>query len=144
MAGNKNSLPVHDFLILAKSSSRRLPPGSDFLEFPWKIVHSMLMPDREPMPRKQPPEDEWGTTSRIGYEDRPTFRQPRKVVATRKGSRPLRTFGSLLVVVGLAWLTYVATSPDGIGTLIKPGVPPRPVLVLSAGLLILLLEKLVK
>lgn len=107
----------------------------------------MLMAEQQPTPRKPPPpqssEDEWGTTTRIGYEDRPAY-QPRKVVHKRKGSRLLRTFGSLLVVCGIAWATYVTTSTDGIGGLLKPGVPSRPVLVLAAGLLILLLEKLIR
>lgn len=107
----------------------------------------MLMAEQQPTPRKPPPpqssEDEWGTTTRIGYEDRPAY-QPRKAVAKRKGSRFLRSLGSLLVVVGIAWATYVATSTEGIGALLKPGVPSRPILVLAAGLLILVLEKLIR
>ena len=99
------------------------------------------------MPRKPPPpqssKDEWGTTTRIGYEDRPAY-QPRKVVPKRRGSRFLRTLGSLLVVGGIAWATYVATSADGINALLKTGLPSRPILVLAGGLLILLLEKLIR
>lgn len=102
----------------------------------------MLMAEQRPGSRK-PPEDEWGRPTRTGYEDRPAY-QPRKVVRQRKGSRFLSTIGGLLVVVGMAWITYVVTSPNGIDTLLKPGIPSPPVLTLGAGLLVLLLERLVK
>lgn len=92
---------------------------------------------------RQTPEDEWGRPSRAGYEDRPAY-QPRKVVRQRKGSRFLRTIGGLLVIAGMAWITYVATSPNGLDTLLKPGTPSPPILTLGAGLLTLLLERLLK
>jgi hypothetical protein len=104
------------------------------------------MAEQQPKPGKpsdEPPPDEWGTTTRVGYEDRP-FYQPRKAAPARKGSRPLRMVGALLVVAGIAWVTYVATSPEGINAVLKPGLALRPVIVLAAGLLILILEKLVR
>lgn len=48
------------------------------------------------------------------------------------------------MVAGLAWIAYVATSPDGLNALLKPGLPTRPILVLAVGLLVLLLERLVR
>lgn len=103
----------------------------------------MRMPEKEPTPRK-PVQDEWGTTTREGYEDRPVYQPPRKAVPQRKGNRFLRTVGGLLVVGGMAWSTYVATSPGGLTTLLTPGLPSRPILVLAAGLLVLVLEKLIR
>lgn len=102
----------------------------------------MLMRERT-RPGKPPAQDVWGGSTRIGYEDRPTH-QPRKIVPKRKGSRFLSSIGALLVVGGMAWVTFVATSPGGLDTLLKPGMPSRPVLVLVAGLVVLLLEKLLK
>lgn len=108
------------------------------------------MAEQRPKPGTPPQEqprtpfqDEWGTTTRVGYEDRPVY-QPRKGASQRTGSRFLRTIGSLLVVAGIGWITYVATSPEGINSLLKGGLQMRPILVLAAGLLILVLEKLVR
>ena len=56
----------------------------------------------------------------------------------------LRTIGGLLVVGGIFWATYVGTSTGGWSDLLKPGLPARPILVLAAGLLVLLLEKLIR
>ena len=56
----------------------------------------------------------------------------------------LRIIGGLLVIAGIFWATYVATSTTGWRDLLKPGFPSRPVLVLAAGLLVLLLEKLIR
>ena len=98
----------------------------------------------QPPAKPQPPQDEWGTAGRQGYEDRPVY-QPRREPPKRKGSRVLRTIGGLLVVGGILWATYVGTSsPDGWRDLLKPGLPARPVLVLAVGLLVLLLEKLIR
>ena len=105
----------------------------------------MLMPEQRPRP-KEPIQDEWGTTTRIGYEDRPAYHAPRKTPPKRKGSPLLRAIGGLLVVGGIAWGTYIVTSTEGIGGLLRPGSgwPARPVIVCAAGLLILLLEKLIR
>lgn len=98
----------------------------------------------DPSKLTKPTEDEWGSTTRVGYEDRGVFR-PRKVtVRQRKGSRFLRVIGGLLVVGGLAWITYISTAPNGFRTLLKPDLQLRPIVMLGAGLLVLLLEKLLK
>lgn len=62
-------------------------------------------------------QDEWGTTAREGYEDRGAFRPPR---APKKepGSSLLRGLGSIAIVLGICWGTYLVTlGPDGLATL---------------------------
>jgi hypothetical protein len=102
------------------------------------------MAEHPPAPRKPPQEDDaWGTTQRMGYEDRPVY-QPRKVAPKRKGSRPLRLLGGLIVVGAIVWAVYVATSVNGLTALLKVGPPAPPIVLLAVGLLILLFEKLVR
>ena len=101
----------------------------------------MPMPER---PKSDAPQqDEWGTTSREGYEDRPVY-QPRKTAPKRKGSPFLKAIGGLAIVAGLAWGTYVVTSTEGVAGLLKPGWPARPIILCIGGVLILLLEKLIR
>ena len=97
----------------------------------------------QPPKSNQRPEDTWGTSTRVGYEDRPA-QQPRRPVVppTKKGNRFLRLLGGMLVVGSLGWIAYVSTSVDGINSLLKPGVPAPPVFLLAGGLFVLLLEKL--
>lgn len=102
----------------------------------------MPMPEQRPKPN-EPAQDEWGTSVREGYEDRPVY-QPRKAVAKRKGNSLLRAIGGLAIVVGLAWGTYVVTSTEGVAGLLKPGWPARPIILCIGGVLILLLEKLIR
>jgi hypothetical protein len=103
------------------------------------IMAEHLQPPRKPSQQ----DDEWGTTQRMGYEDRPVY-QPRKVVLARKGNRPLRLIGSLIVVGAVIWTAYVATSLNGLPSLLKAGRPAPPIVLLAVGLLILLLEKLIR
>jgi len=104
----------------------------------------LIMAEQPPTPRKPPQQDdEWGTTQRMGYEDRPVY-QPRKADPKRKGSRPLRMIGGLIVVGAIAWAAYVATSVNGLSALLKVGPPAPPIVLLAVGLLILLLEKLIR
>jgi len=99
-----------------------------------------IMPELMP---KRPVQDEWGTSTREGYEDRPVY-QPRKAAPQKAGSSILKTVGSVLVVGGILWATYLGTSLGGFSALLKPGLPSRPILVLAGGLLLLLLEKLIR
>jgi hypothetical protein len=103
----------------------------------------MPMPEQRPKPEDSHVQDEWGTTTRIGYEDRPAY-QPRKVIAKRRGSSLLRAIGGLAIVGGIFWGVYVVTSTQGINGLFHTGWPARPVILCGAGLLILLLEKLIR
>lgn len=98
----------------------------------------------DPSKLTKPTEDEWGTTTREGYEDRGAFRPRKAAGPQRKGSRFLRVAGGLLVVGGLAWITFISTSPDGFRSILKPDLRMRPIVMLGAGLLVLLLEKLLK
>jgi hypothetical protein len=100
------------------------------------------MPMSQQLPNSKVYEDEWGT-SRVGYEDRPAY-QPRKSAPRRKGNAFLRSLGGLLVVGGIFWGTYLLTSVNGPPAVLKPGVPSRPVLACAVGLLILILEKLIR
>jgi len=102
------------------------------------------MPELRPKP-KETSQDEWGTTSRQGYEDRTAFHAPRKPPPPkRRGSPLLRAIGGLAIVGGIVWGTYVVTSTQGLGGLLRPGWPARPILLCAAGLLVLLLEKLIR
>jgi hypothetical protein len=103
------------------------------------IMAEHLQPPRKPSRQ----DDEWGTTQRMGYEDRPVY-QPRKVVPPRKGSRPLRLIGSLIVIGAVIWTAYVATSLNGLSALLKAGPPAPPIVLLAVGLLLLVLEKLIR
>jgi hypothetical protein len=109
------------------------------------MVHSMLIMAEHLQPPRKPSrqDDEWGTTQRMGYEDRPVY-QPRKTISQRKGSRPLRVVGSLIVIGAVVWSAYVATSMNGVSALLKTGPPAPPVVLLAVGLLILVLEKLIR
>jgi len=96
-------------------------------------------------PKTSDHEDAWGTSStRVGYEDKPAFHEPRKAPPKRRGSPFLRAIGGLLIVGGIAWATYVITSTEGVAGLLRPGWPTRPIIVGAAGLMILLLEKLIR
>lgn len=102
----------------------------------------MPMPEQRPKP-KEIQQDEWGTSSREGYQDRPGYHAPRKAPPPkRKGSPLLRAIGGLAIVGGIVWGTYVVTSTQGVGGLLRPGWPARPIVLCAAGLLVLLLEKL--
>lgn len=53
-------------------------------------------------------QDEWGTTSREGYEDRGAFRQQRTSQAAQ-GSPLLKSMGSFCIVAGICWGVYLLT-----------------------------------
>jgi hypothetical protein len=64
--------------------------------------------------QQQPPknkvvQDEWGTTTREAYEDRPVFQQPRKRSPQRKGSGFLKSLGGLMILGAIFWGTYLVT-----------------------------------
>lgn len=59
--------------------------------------------------------DEWATENREGYEDR----GPVRPVRTRQheGGSMLKTVGSLAIVAGILWVTYLVTQAGSIGSL---------------------------
>ena len=60
------------------------------------------------LPPKPEFQDEWGTTSREGYEDRGGFR-PIRARQTAPGSPVLKTMGSFCIVGGICWGVYLLT-----------------------------------
>jgi len=85
-------------------------------------------------------QDEWGDTSRIGYEDKPVY-QPRKKTPGRQGNKFLGSLGSLLIVGALLWGTYLLTS-NGFNTsaLLKF---PGPVHLAVVGVIVSLISRFV-
>jgi hypothetical protein len=53
--------------------------------------------------------DEWGTTKRRGYEDLGPFREQPPTPRKEPGSPVLRTIGSICIVGGICWGTYLVT-----------------------------------
>ena len=61
--------------------------------------------------------DEWGTTTREGYEDRGTFR-PLRAPRKEPGSPLLRGLGGFAIVLGICWGAYIVTQgPNGMTAL---------------------------
>jgi hypothetical protein len=85
-------------------------------------------------------QDEWGTNSRQGYEDRSNYR-PKKVAKKAEGSRFIGSFGSLLIVGGMFWGTYLITSGHDISTLTHY---PGPVHLAGAGIVVSILGRFLR
>lgn len=60
------------------------------------------------LPPKREFQDDWGTTSREGYEDRGAFR-PQRTRRAEPGSSFLRRMGSFCIVGGICWGVYLLT-----------------------------------
>lgn len=60
------------------------------------------------LPEKREFQDQWGTTSREGYEDRGAFR-PQRTPSAQNGSPLLRSMGSFCIVGGICWGVYLLT-----------------------------------
>ena len=87
--------------------------------------------------KKQIIRDEWGTSSRQGYEDRPVY-QVRKKAPPRKGSSTIKSFGGLLIVAGICWGTYLITGGGDPAALWKTG---GPVQICGLGVVVSILGK---
>ena len=107
------------------------------------MVNNMITAGKDRETTRQPT-DVWGDITRAGYEDRPVYRLGRIGPEKKKGNRLLRSIGSAVVVASFFWIAYVATSLNGLSSLLRPGSPSPPVGLLAAGLLILLLEKFLR
>jgi hypothetical protein len=59
-------------------------------------------------PKNKVIQDEWGTTKREAYEDRPVY-QPRKKASRKKGNGVIQSIGGLMIVGGIIWGTYLIT-----------------------------------
>jgi hypothetical protein len=68
---------------------------------------------QQPQPKHKPKhkviQDEWGTTTREAYEDRPVY-QTRRKAPQREGSGFIKSIGGLLILGGIFWGTYLVTS----------------------------------
>jgi hypothetical protein len=72
------------------------------------VVFFLELSQIVPMAQKRY-QDEWGTGAREGYEDRGTFRPPRKRQA-EPGSPLLRWLGGVAIVGGICWGVYLITA----------------------------------
>ena len=94
----------------------------------------------QPQPPKKVYQDEWGDTSRIGYEDKPVY-QSRKKTSGRKGNKFLGSLGSLLIVGALLWGTYLLTS-NGFNTSVLLKFP-GPIHLAGVGVIVSVISKFV-
>lgn len=83
-------------------------------------------------------EDEWGTGTREGYEDRGAFRPPR-VPPKKQGSSILRVVGSCCIVAGIFWAVYLITRGGDIVTTLEQN--RGPVAIIALGVVASLLGK---
>jgi hypothetical protein len=60
------------------------------------------------LPPRREFRDDWGTTSREGYEDRGAFR-PQRTRRAERGSPLLKSMGSFCIVGGMCWGVYLLT-----------------------------------
>lgn len=60
-------------------------------------------------PKTKVIQDEWGTTTREAYEEKPRV-QPRIKKPHRQGSGFIKTIGGLMIVGGILWGTYLVTT----------------------------------
>src|SRR2546423_10676090 len=69
---------------------------------------------RQSVTMQQPPknkviQDEWGTTTREAYEDKPIY-QTRRKTPQREGSGLIKSIGGLMIVGAIFWGTYLVTN----------------------------------
>jgi hypothetical protein len=74
--------------------------------------------------------DDWGTGTREGYEDRGTFRPPREP-KKQSGSPVLRTLGTLAIVGGVFWGTYLVTQGGDIMQALQQNHGPIAIIALG-------------
>ena len=92
------------------------------------------------VPPKRAFQDEWGDT-RVGYEDRSAYR-PKHERTGSGGNKFLGSVGSLLIVAGILWGTYLFTS--GKMETSRLWQFPGPVHICVAGLIISIISKLLR
>ena len=76
------------------------------VEFRREMGQSVIM--QQP-PKNKVIQDEWGTTTREAYEDRPVY-QPRRKAPQRQGSGLIKSIGGLMIVGSIFWGTYLVTN----------------------------------
>ena len=94
----------------------------------------------EKLPPKKVYQDQWGTGTHEGYEDRPKY-QPRKAPKQR-GSSLLRSLGALMIVGGLFWGAYLFTVKGA--TVASLEQNHGPAFLCGAGVLVSVLGKYIR
>ena len=92
-----------------------------------------------PLPPKKTYQDDWDTGSHQAYEEKPLI-QPRVKTRNPAGNGFLRSLGSLLIVGGIFWGTYILSSGGDVSALTRV---PGPVAVCAAGVVISIISKFV-
>ncbi len=96
----------------------------------------------EKLPPKKIYQDQWGTGTREGYDDRPqTQYQPRKA-PPKRGNGPLRSLGGLMIVGGLFWGVYLFTAHGATAAALQQNHGPA--LVCGGGVVISLIGKYIR
>ena len=83
--------------------------------------------------------DDWPTTEREAYEQRPHFQEVPIKKRSRAGNPFLRSLGGTLMVAGIAWGAYVVITHGASQSVFQS---PGPVLTCAAGILCSLFAKL--
>jgi hypothetical protein len=76
------------------------------VEFRREMGQSVTM--QQP-PKNKVTQDEWGTTTREAYEDRPVY-QTRKKAPKKQGSGFIKSIGGVMIVGAIFWGTYLVTN----------------------------------
>ena len=83
--------------------------------------------------------DDWPTTEREAYEQRPHFREVPIKKPSRGGNPFLRSVGGTLMVAAIAWGAYTLIVHGGTQNILQT---PGPVLTCAAGIVCSLIAKL--
>jgi hypothetical protein len=90
-------------------------------------------------PKSKIAQDDWPTTKREAYEERPHYQEVRIRKPVRPGNPFLRSLGGTLMVAGIAWSAYILVTTGGTRNILQA---PGPVLTCLAGIVLSLVAKL--
>ena len=90
-------------------------------------------------PKYQAGHDNWPTSKREAYQDRPHYQEMRLKKSGGEGNAFLRSLGGTLMVAGIAWGAYNLITAGGTQNVLQS---PGPVLTCGAGIVLSLLAKL--
>jgi hypothetical protein len=83
--------------------------------------------------------DNWPTTEREAYNDRPHYREAPIKKPSREGNPFLRSVGGTLMVTGIAWGAYIFVTRGGTQNILQT---PGPVVACVAGIVLSLIARL--
>ena len=104
--GRGHRAPITDGAAIGPSPGEHSLLSLLAVEFRREMGQSVTM--QQP-PKNKVTQDEWGTTTREAYEDRPTY-QPRRKTPQRQGSGLIKSIGGLMIVGAIFWGTYLVTN----------------------------------